>query len=111
MLATNNASILPMNGYMAVGNVEMTDTKNNVFRGEIVRNRDQNEIKAKWVYFRRDSGVDVEFDQMWPYMDFESEDLLGFPFLLVPKEKILFFYNEPSFIIQPIVEKKRRGIQ
>ena len=111
MIPTNNARVLTLNGYQMVTAVELVDAEQGIFKGEIVKQPEQKNSVGSTLFFRRDSGVDTEFDSMWPYIDFKTTELIGFPFVLVPKEKILFIYDEPSVIIKPMIDTNPRRKQ
>lgn len=101
------ARIIPIgNSYIPIRDVELFDEKQNIWRGKIVDHPD-NKISSEFVYFWRFYSPEKnELDLMWPEFSFD-ERINGHPFLLVPKEKVLFGYFPPSTIHLPSPETLR----
>ena len=67
----------------------------------------------KIVFFTRNYQPDVnDMDLVYPEIEFKSKAIIGVKFWLIPKEKLLFGYEEPSIIerIKPGTIKLHKGM-
>jgi hypothetical protein len=107
-----NAFIRPFNRLVAVTNVEVFDEKLSIWRGDIIKNADQKDTLGKEIFFSRSYDKDAnELDMCLNEYEITDEDVIGFPFLLIPSEKILFAYEKGTLIQIPrgIGKKLGRG--
>jgi hypothetical protein len=99
VLERNNATIFPMGGCIPICEYEIYHEKLEIWKGKLVI-----PPKAKGapdiVFFSRKYQPDInELDQIFVEMEIETSDLIGIPFILVPKEKMLFSYYGGSGIL------------
>jgi hypothetical protein len=105
--------------YRCIRNVEVVDEENHISRGIMILPANapetvKRETHGRWIYFSTTINPDNDFDLIFPIIEWNNEDLFGVPFILVPKEKLLFAYDPPpgEGIILPeasIVKPKFQG--
>jgi len=97
-----NATIIPMGGLVPIHDYEeylKTDTVN-IWKGRVVIPPVQGAPDV--VYFSRKYQPEVnELDQIFVEIEIEDTELIGVPFLLVPKEKMIFAYSPSTFLHLP----------
>ncbi len=103
----NNARILCFH-HMAVYDVEVTDKERGISRGKILADKMSKQKTGTIVFFSSLYSPDNDMDKMLHHHDIVDEELCGVPFVLVPKEKILFIYEKPSTIVLPPMKIQRR---
>ncbi len=108
-----DAIIFPLGGYVPIKDVECVDESQHIWKGRIVDHPNK-AFQTEWVYFSREYLPAVnELDQIYKEKTFDDK-INGVPFLLVPKEKLLFGYFPPSIIHMPnpaMIGKQRRPFQ
>jgi hypothetical protein len=91
----NNARIACFGGYVPVYDLECVDTKQEIYKGKQITQPEQRKESSPFLFFSRSYKPDInELDQIFKEISFDDK-LLGVPFILVPKEKLLFGY-QPS---------------
>jgi hypothetical protein len=108
MLTLNDNKIFPFNSYLLLGNIsevigfklfEGTDNQPvlKIFRGEVVAapfDLQKTLTEGQFVYFRSDFDIKNELEQMYPFLECNNKDVAGAPFVMVPKDKLLFILLE-----------------
>lgn len=107
MEPTNNARINCQNYYAAIYDYFVSDKKQGIWRGKRVIEPGTPIDSFKEIYFVR-ANDPLKPDEM-PEYEFKSKDLIGFPFLLIPKGNMLFGYDGPGVIIKPAIQPQRRS--
>ncbi len=104
----DDAVIKCLSQYIPVVDPELVDAKQKLWKAERVLEPGTPDNAADIVYFSRRSVPDNDFDKLWPEIEIKNERIIGKPFFLVPKDKLLFTYDPPSMIIKraPIQRKK-----
>ena len=115
-MTLNNARIKSFGVYAAVHNIKPVkdvfvlyeaaptefilgpkETKN-IWQGDVIL-EEHHRNKNTTVYFSMVQQPDKnEYDLIFPILHFKSKDILGEPFYLIPKDKLLFAYEKSSFI-------------
>ena len=96
----NNSQIFPMGAQVPIMNYEVVDKKRFIWKGELILNINSKASDSKVIYFSREYQPEInELDKIFKEILFEDAELLGVPFLLVPKEKLLFAFEAGSNII------------
>ena len=103
MEPTNNARIKCMNLYFPVCNYSCVDVKQNIWKGERVIEPGTPSDQFTIIYFTRNTDEENKLETLVPEYTFKNTKLIGFDFLLVSKERMLFGYDEPSPILKPNV--------
>ena len=106
MQPTNNARIKCISVYFAVHDYALIDKGQGIWRGNRVIEVGTPADAFTSIYFTRESRPD---DVLQEY-EFESTKLIGFPFLLVPKDRMLFGYDEPSNILKPDINLSKPNL-
>lgn len=98
----NNAVLQTFATYRAVYDVSCVDEKQKIWKGRPVVGASMSvmpgggdAVEHGWIYFSRIYSDTNDWDKVYPEFEFNG-DLIGSPFLLIPKEKILFGYNPPT---------------
>ena len=111
----NNARLQSFGGYFAIYDVQLVDEKQNIYKGRPVMGPiskttlPSNIIEADWVFFIDEYDDRNDWDRLYHQLSFD-DNLLGQPFVLVPKEKLLFKYSPPTEgIVLPPVGMFGRG--
>ena len=107
-----NARVKTLNGLVPLMDIEPTAVKD-IWRGKPVTFTTQEEEYASdWVYFSRKYNRETnEIDKMVQEFHIDDSNILGIIFWLIPKEKLLFLYDEHTAIIRPhLAQPKRRLI-
>ncbi len=99
MEPTNNARIQCMSMYAPIYDYFVHDKKQAIWRGKRVVEPGTPADTFTEIYFVR-ANDPLEPNEM-PEYEFKNKDLIGFPFLLIPKGNILFGYDKPGKIIKP----------
>jgi hypothetical protein len=89
----NNSMLRTFGAYVVVHSVECVDQAKGIFRGvQLVEPEVRSEVMP-YVYFSRnyDSATN-DLDKMFPEIQWDDAELIGLPFILVQKEKLLFGY-------------------
>jgi len=111
MQPKNNARIKCVSIYAPIHNVVCVDEDQNIWKGERVIEEGTPIDFASIIYFSRSYYPDDYLnDKVFTEVEFGPE-LLGFPFVLVPKEKILFSYDPPSIISRPDIKLSKSKLQ
>ncbi len=108
-MTLNNARIKSFGVYAAVHNIKPVknvlvkglqgqEETESIWRGDVILEKDhRNENNT--VYFSMVQQPDKnEYDLIFPILHFKDKDILGEPFYLIPKDKLLFAYEKSSFI-------------
>ena len=99
-MSDSQAIIFPLGGYVPIKEIEVVDEGQKIYKGKIVDHPNQ-QLQTKDVFFSRDYKPEVnELDQIFVEKHFDSS-LIGVPFTLVPKEKLLFGFFPKSVIQLP----------
>ncbi len=99
-MTLNNARIKDFGIYAAVHQIEQVMEQHNVFKGQVILQENQRR-KDSIIYFRMTQDPENnEYDRMFPIIHFTDEDILGEEFWLIPKDKLLFAYEKPTFLIR-----------
>jgi len=106
----NNSQIFPLGGKVPICNYELIDEAQQIWKGELVLNASSRADEAKTIYFSRFYQPEVnDLDKIFTEVIFDDAELLGVPFILVPKEKFLFGFEKGSASIiiprKPILSK------
>lgn len=105
----NNARINSFGGYKALYKIEPIDEEQKIWKGkpvvepQMARSLPSAQLMQAmrgWMIFSRRYDDRSDWDRMYPELSFDDK-LIGLPFLLVPKEKLLFAYDEPTAIELP----------
>lgn len=102
----NNATLQSFGSYVAVYDIQTVDEKQKLFKGRPVPFRStssplpsQNNI-AEWFFFTGEYDDRNDWDRLYHEYSFD-ESLIGQPFKMIPKEKLLFKYDAPTFLAMP----------
>ena len=102
MQKLNNAVLLPYGAYFPVYDIESVDAKQKIWKGKRVPHLAMGlaaQDKNKIIFFSRAYYPEVnDMDMVYPEIEFKSKAIIGVKFWLIPKEKLLFGYEEPSLI-------------
>ncbi len=99
---TNGAVMKCFGGYLPLANVELVDEKQLIYRGERIVEPGTPADSLEYIYFsRRYDREHNPIDATLRELTIEDPSLIGFPFWLVPKEKVVFGYDKPSVIARP----------
>jgi hypothetical protein len=100
-LERNNAQIIPMGGSLPVSDYECYNEELKIWRGNlIIPGTDGNKV----IFFSRKYQPEInDLDQIFVEIEITDPELLGVPFILVPKEKLMFGYERATTagIIRP----------
>jgi hypothetical protein len=101
------ARIRTFNKLIALRDIEQY--KDDIWKGTIIKDISQEDSLGDTIYFSR--AYDRENNDLDRILnEYAFEDVLDYPFWLVPMEKCLFIYEPPSNILLPKVRKPRRPI-
>lgn len=93
----NNATIIPMGGTLPICDYTCFNKEHNIWRGTLVvpqKNANPN------VFFSRKYQPEInDLDKIFVEIEITELEILGVPFLLVPKEKLMFGYEKGSDIL------------
>lgn len=104
MEANNNSRIKCFGSYVPVTNITCIDEKQNIWKGDRVIEVATSPEAMLVIFFTREPS---EIDNLIKEKTIYDDSVLGFPFTLIPKEKILFGYDPPSMIIKPKATTKQ----
>ncbi len=97
----NKSLLIPLSGWVPVRDLEVVDEEQLIWRGTIVDHPHQ-EMDGRLVYFSREYLPEVnELDQIYKEKFFSDESIRGFPFWMIPKEKLFFTQMPASSIVRP----------
>jgi hypothetical protein len=100
-LKRNNAQIIPMGGSLPVSDYECYNEELKIWRGNlIIPGADGNKV----IFFSRKYQPEInDLDKIFVEIEITDPELLGVPFILVPKEKLMFGYERATTagIIRP----------
>jgi hypothetical protein len=97
VLVRNNATIIPMGGSLPIMDYTLYNEEHKIWRGTLVVPQKN---AAPIIYFSRKYQPEVnELDQIFVEIEITDPELLGVPFILVPKEKLMFGYDKGSSIL------------
>lgn len=94
-----SATIKPLNNLIPIK--DFKQFKDEIWVGEIVL-PEHAEVYGKTIYFSREYNPANTVDQMIREYYIDDISVLGFPFLLIPKDKALFQFEPASTIIRPV---------
>ena len=101
MTELNNARIQTLGAYVAIYNIECVDTKQQIYRGKRIVEREQRDEDWPWYYFSRAYYPDInDFDKIYKEIEL-PEDMFDTKVTLIPKEKLLFGFEPHSLIMKP----------
>ena len=101
-MTENNARIRCF-GKVAIRDWEVVDGKAKVWKGIVVPNAGTKSDDNIVFFSRKYDYVNSDIDRMLDEVEIKDSSLLGFPFLLVPKDKLLFGFLPHSSIVIPEV--------
>ena len=99
--ARNRSQILAMNSFIPIRDYQPCADMPGVWRGRIVEDSAQSKLLAGGgeVFFTRiNKEKPSEIDRYLEEWEITNLDVLGYPFLLISKEKCLFLYAHSSVI-------------
>ncbi len=105
MEPTNNSRIKCMSIYAPIYDYFVHDKKQGIWRGKRVVEPNTPVDVFTEIYFVRANNP-LEPNEI-PEYEFKNKDLIGFPFLLIPKGNILFGYDAPSTILKPAIQLRK----
>lgn len=94
------AQIMAMNNFIPVVDCVESETQPGLWRGFVCRDAFQAKMLGEQVYFSKTLDPNNDLDKCLCFIEITDESILGYPFLLIPKEKCLFLYAPPSGIIR-----------
>jgi len=98
----NNARIQTFGAYIPVYDVEEVNRKKGIWRGKRIVEPEMREEEWPFVYFSRLYDPETnDLDKIFPELQWDDPELLGVPFVLIQKEKLLFRYMPSSLIALP----------
>jgi hypothetical protein len=107
-LPKGEARIQCFNGLVPIKDWKVFNKAKGIYVGERIEQPgavpvrgQQGQDFLKTVYFSRVYNPANEIDRMLCEYEITEATVLGFPFLLIPKEKVLFLYDPPTFILKP----------
>ena len=108
MEPSNDARLRASSLYAPICNytkVKTKDKKRNIWKGCRVIEPGSPKDQVLIIYFSREYHPnDYLNDKILTEIEFNGEEIIGFPFMLIPKEKILFSYDPPSaLIVKPAI--------
>ena len=108
MQPSNNARIQSATTYLPVTNIVCVDEDQQIWKGDRVIEPGTPSDQYTIIYFsRKYDPENNDWDKINPEYEFTDEDIIGFKFLLIPKEKMLFGYDPPGTIIKPIITDRK----
>ena len=112
MKELNNARISTFGGYAALYDIECVDAVQKIWKGKQIIDPNMRQELYPWIFFSRQYNPEVnELDQIYKELEIKSESIVGKPFWLVPKEKLLFGYlpepKEGILLPTPRIQKRR----
>jgi hypothetical protein len=109
--ALNDARIKCFGSGVPVFDVECVDAVQSIWRGTRILEPGTPQDAYLTVYFSRAYNYDKsDLDRMLYEYHFDDPSLLGVPFLVVPKEKVIFGFDPPSeTILKPPVKLQAPG--
>ena len=94
--------------HIAVYDVEVVDEERGISRGKIIADDTSKSKDGTIIFFSSLYSKDNDMDKMLHQYEIVDEKLMGVPFTLVPKEKMLFIYEEHTIIARPPRKIARR---
>lgn len=104
-----NARIQCFGAYIPMRDIKCIDKKQHIWRGKRVAEVLKPEGEISIVYFSHEGPPDNDFDKVTPPLHFTDISILGFPFWLIPKHRLLFGYDPPSIIAKAAPKQMGRG--
>ena len=100
--------------YTPVKDIEIVNTKHQVWKGNRVIEEGTPEGVMTVLYFRRrdkkSTHEPTELETLWPEIHIHDATIMGYEFWLIPKIKMLFGYDPPSStIIKAPMSRKKPG--
>lgn len=105
--------------YTPVKDIEIVNTKHQVWKGKRVIEEGTPEGIMTVIYFRRRDKGDpqrsnvpklTELETLWPEIHIHDATIMGYEFWLIPKIKMLFGYDPPSStILKAPMSRKKPG--
>ena len=87
----NAAQIVPMGGLVPIMDYELYNEELQIWKGKLCIPPGSGAPET--IYFSRKYQPEInELDQIFVEIEIEDTDILGVPFIMVPKEKFLFGY-------------------
>ena len=91
----NNATLVPMGGLVPIESYEVWNEELQIWKGKLVIPPGSGAPDI--VYFSRKYQPEInELDQIFVEIEILSTELIGVPFIMVPKEKFMFGYFKGS---------------
>ncbi len=88
----NNARLKTFGGYVPIYDIEAVDIEKGIYKGkQLVEPEQRNEIMPTVVFHRNYFPETNDFDKIYTEIEL-SDEWIGVPLFLVPKEKLLFGY-------------------
>ena len=95
VLERNNAQLVPMGGVVPITDYKVYNEELQIWKGKLVIQPGSGAPEV--IYFSRKYQPEInELDQIFVEIEILDTELLGVPFILVPKEKFLFGYFKGS---------------
>ncbi len=104
----NNADVRFIN-HFAFYDIKVVDEEEGIWKGIPILPVAKDDEHGLGFFSRRYNREDSDIDRMIEEYYIRDKSILGVEFLLVPREKLLFAYNPPSFIMKPRRFNKARG--
>ena len=105
----NNARIKCVSLYAPVYDYFLHDKKQGIWRGKRVIEPGTPVNEFTEIYFTRNDPEYAKEKGLLLEFEFKSKDLIGFPFLLIPKGDMLFGYDAPGIIVKPNIVLTKPG--
>lgn len=115
----SDARLKCFSDYTPIRDIEIVDTKHQVWQGKRVIEEGTPEGVMTVIYFRRRDKRDpqrtnapkpTELELLWPEIHIHDANIMGYEFWLIPKIKMLFGYDPPSAtILKPSISRKKPG--
>lgn len=100
METLNSARLRCFGSYMPITNVILVDEDQQIWKGDRIIEVGSPIDVAETVYFSREYRPKTnELDRILTEKYFDDDSIIGTPFFLIPKEKILFGYDKPPTTI------------
>lgn len=98
----NDARYTSLGSYRALYDIRAVDEEKKIWKGRPIIDFSMQKMpgvqkasETAWVFFSREYDDRNDWDRLYHEIEIDDEEILGQPFILVPKEKILFAYDPP----------------
>jgi len=98
----NGAALIGVGNFRPLYEIEPVDEERKIWRGRPIPTANEKKHPAlsgdqedhHWIYFHRTYDDRNDWDRLYFEHEFTGLETFGVPFILIPKEKILFAYDE-----------------